>query len=41
MSKKIMQEHFHGNLFYEKVDQGVRFILDFKKFEGGRENLND
>jgi len=31
MSKKIMQEHFKGNLLYEKLENGSKFILDFKR----------
>ena len=30
MSKKIMKEHFKGDLFYEKLANGSKFILDFK-----------
>ncbi len=35
MSKKIMQEHFHGNLSYKKESNGSTFILDFNKSWGG------
>ena len=35
MSKKIMQEHFHGNLLYEKAKDGSKFILNFDKLIGG------
>ena len=29
MSKRIMQEHFKGDLLYEKLENGSKFILDF------------
>ena len=35
MSKKIMQEHFHGDLLYEREENGSKFILDFNKPVGG------
>ena len=31
MSKKIMQDHFKGSLLYEKLENGSKFILDFKE----------
>ena len=30
ISKRIMQEHFKGDLFYENLENGSKFILDFK-----------
>ena len=35
MSKKIMKEHFGGDLLYERVENGSKFILDFNKYAGG------
>lgn len=34
MGKKIMQEHFNGDLFYKSTNNGSKFILDFKTFAG-------
>ena len=34
MSKKIMQEHFKGNISYNKTINGSKFILDFKNLRG-------
>ena len=30
MSRRIMRDHFKGNLRYEKIENGSRFILDFE-----------
>ena len=35
MSKKIMREHFGGDIYYEKTEDGSKFILDFNKKNGG------
>ena len=35
MSRKIMQEHFGGDLLYEGEENGSKFILDFNKATGG------
>ncbi len=31
MSKRIMREHFNGDLLYEKLENGSKFILDFDR----------
>jgi len=35
MAKKIMKEHFNGELYYEKLENGSKFILDFENRGGG------
>ena len=35
MSRKIMREHFHGDLLYELGENSSKFILDFRKCTGG------
>ncbi len=35
MSQRIMREHFSGNLFYEEIPNGSKFILDFRSKNGG------
>jgi len=35
MSKKIMQEHFKGDIVYEKMDNGSKFVLYFNIPRGG------
>ena len=33
MSRRIMREHFQGDLLYKKIDNGSKFVLHFKKIE--------
>ena len=35
ISKKLMREHFNGDIFYESIKNGSRFILNFKEGSGG------
>ena len=35
MSKKIMKEHFKGDIYYVGVDKQSKFILDFEPTRGG------
>ena len=34
LSKRIMREHFNGDLFYEEIPNGSKFILDFRSRGG-------
>jgi len=33
MSRRIMREHFEGDLLYEKIDNGSKFVLNFKNIK--------